>query len=773
MLTYSLSRAHSRLTAAATSYVERYAKSFGTPIAPPIGWKVVVPQQPSFEFVKGDDGAFVCTLPWCYTFSVDTVYRFHNLPGAPAGLTFKIDASVVGKAFRVSVQSTITGGAFTTYNNLLEKVEAVVEEVAPTEVCEPVDLDALDNGEWESIDGKWNARRQGDGSYLVKLAADYHSRLVAGCDVRFTEADECEIAEVITRLPLVLDKEIVLDIPVNLSSDKDAERVSGLQVRRPPSVAVASVEKPPVAMETLESDLGALQFKRDCCARNGDCWMSAPQAGRELTLAQARCPSMDTLDDITTRRGAVCDLLLADEIGGMDGATVRRLEMIPEDALSDFRTQGFWDHPEEHLNAFMMLGLSIDLGRPILVFERRSDGQINADALLYGARDADGSLRRTTKDPITISSYTNLSYRDALSFLRTKPNVSVILYDRDARHFDPFVLTPPEGATAAPAERTMVDERAARERAAADAQAARAREKQEDKAAREKAKAEEVAAKAADRAAREKAKAEEREARERERQEEKAAREKAKAEEREAREQAKADAQAAREKAKAEEREAKAAQKAERERTKEEERAARERVRAAETAAKAAEREAQTAERLAKAQEAAARASERAAKAMTKRTQVPSQPKAMEKRAAPPPKSTPKRQKAVAAAPPPARLAPSRFGRKRSAPAAHVFEDDLSVAERVDRALKRRAPVLPPTIHGYSVPPHVIPGARVWAKALYVGQHSWFIARVIKLRAMHPRIHVRFEEDAQGNTHKHALPELDAYLFPSDVAPLA
>jgi hypothetical protein len=71
------------------------------------------------------------------------------------------------------------------------------------------------------------------------------------------------------------------------------------------------------------------------------------------------------------------------------------------------------------------------------------------------------------------------------------------------------------------------------------------------------------------------------------------------------------------------------------------------------------------------------------------------------------------------------------------------------------------------------VPPFVVPGERVWAKALYVGQYAWFKARVGKLREQHPRIHVRFEEDAQGNTHKHALPELDAYLFPSDVAPLA
>ena len=140
-LTPPLSRARSRLTAAATSFVERYATTFGPPLAAPTGWTLVVPQQPAFEFVRGDEGAFVCTVPWSEAFSPHKVYRFHKLPGAPAGLTFKIDASVVGKAFQVSVQSTVAGGAFTTYNNLLEKLEEA--DIAPTEVCEPVDMDAL------------------------------------------------------------------------------------------------------------------------------------------------------------------------------------------------------------------------------------------------------------------------------------------------------------------------------------------------------------------------------------------------------------------------------------------------------------------------------------------------------------------------------------------------------------------------------------------------------------------------------------------------------
>ena len=55
--------------------------------------------------------------------------------------------------------------------------------------------------------------------------------------------------------------------------------------------------------------------------------------------------------------------------------------------------------------------------------------------------------------------------------------------------------------------------------------------------------------------------------------------------------------------------------------------------------------------------------------------------------------------------------------------------------------------------------------ASIWVWMIIVS----FSLRVAKLRTTFPRIHVAFEEDAQGRTHKHALPELDAYLHAADV----
>ena len=51
------------------------------------------------------------------------------------------------------------------------------------------------------------------------------------------------------------------------------------------------------------------------------------------------------------------------------------------------------------------------------------------------------------------------------------------------------------------------------------------------------------------------------------------------------------------------------------------------------------------------------------------------------------------------------------------------------------------------------------------------GQVKWFKATVVALRVKFPRCHVRFDSDADGNTHKHALPELDAYVHAGMIAP--
>ena len=70
-----------------------------------------------------------------------------------------------------------------------------------------------------------------------------------------------------------------------------------------------------------------------------------------------------------------------------------------------------------------------------------------------------------------------------------------------------------------------------------------------------------------------------------------------------------------------------------------------------------------------------------------------------------------------------------------------------------------------------SVPEFAMPTNRVWARGWHAGVHKWFKARVVKLRRSVPRIHIAFEADEHGNSHKHALPELDAYVHGADVRP--
>ena len=47
-----------------------------------------------------------------------------------------------------------------------------------------------------------------------------------------------------------------------------------------------------------------------------------------------------------------------------------------------------------------------------------------------------------------------------------------------------------------------------------------------------------------------------------------------------------------------------------------------------------------------------------------------------------------------------------------------------------------------------------------------------FVAHVVKVRQSYPRIHVHFERDENGNTHKLALPEMSTCLSAADVRPL-
>ena len=144
---------HNKLTSAATSFVERYARQFGTPIAAPDGWQHV-DGAGVYEFKRETDTTFKCVLPWISAFSPDRVFRFHVLPGVASGLTFKISSQedITGKALSLSVQSTVTGSNSFYASNLLQKVTE--GETSTVVVEKPPDVDDLaQDSDWQPIDG--------------------------------------------------------------------------------------------------------------------------------------------------------------------------------------------------------------------------------------------------------------------------------------------------------------------------------------------------------------------------------------------------------------------------------------------------------------------------------------------------------------------------------------------------------------------------------------------------------------------------------------------
>ena len=70
------------------------------------------------------------------------------------------------------------------------------------------------------------------------------------------------------------------------------------------------------------------------------------------------------------------------------------------------------------------------------------------------------------------------------------------------------------------------------------------------------------------------------------------------------------------------------------------------------------------------------------------------------------------------------------------------------------------------------VPAYALPGEEVWATGLHAGVRERFRAKVVRLRKMFPRIVVEFTATEDGETNRHALPELrTAYVTMDQISP--
>ena len=463
-------KSHDRLAQAATQYVERFARTFGT-VPIPDGWALVKGQPPSFAFTRTVEGEYVVRIEWFDALKIDTVYRWPIVPGRADGFAWKTPAAQA-QAMTLTVDCDASAPTFEV-THLLSKATAPAaahepahepaHEVAPTEMMDEEDRPDVGD-EWRAIDGEHAARR--DGAHFV-VSLPVHELLVAGAEVRFLHAARADMTEQIVRLSHDAPDGAAYQVPLQLDVDGDEDTLSGLQVRAPPPTArPQSMVQPSIPVADVHAALSARARSRHDCARNGDCFILSSMAGFELTNPlDVLAPRLLTIDAVSDARAAAVDLVAGDAaIGGIDACVVREQEMLEVDLLADWRTLGHWsprDGSEGGSTGFMF-GIAANLGRPVIVLER--DGDVVLDpCYVYGARDAQGALHvtpaRGTK-PATVQFVKQMAYKDVLAALEARPRVySVVEYDRNASHHSPFVYSPetesdaPAGAAApAPAD---------------------------------------------------------------------------------------------------------------------------------------------------------------------------------------------------------------------------------------------------------------------------------------------------------------------------------
>ncbi len=143
-----------------------------------------------------------------------------------------------------------------------------------------------------------------------------------------------------------------------------------------------SLHRPPVAAADLMPRLQQLGFALCPTLGNGDCAPMAAMAGFELTPAQAAAPDASAAQAVQLVRDGAVDVLVAANVGAVDGNVFRDAEGLPttaaacEAAMRDWRTPHHWVAPAgmESRSAAFLFGIAAHLQRAVIVLERTAMG---------------------------------------------------------------------------------------------------------------------------------------------------------------------------------------------------------------------------------------------------------------------------------------------------------------------------------------------------------------------------------------------------------------
>ena len=220
-----------------------------------------------------------------------------------------------------------------------------------------------------------------------------------------------------------------------------------------------------VPLEEFTSKLRALGFDRSQALGEGDCFPLSAMAGFELSETEARDPSASSLDVMTKRVQQAAAKLAGDEqIDGVQAAGMRAQERLPRgaeaalEAMQQWTDSAFWrKHDGGAEFATFMLAMALELGRSIVVFERRNRTEFLNPAKIYGARNGVGGPRSGAGKlhhtfvpgngpPVeVIPTFRLVKFEQILNEHDEHPtSYSVMEFLADvgdgARHFNPYIL---------------------------------------------------------------------------------------------------------------------------------------------------------------------------------------------------------------------------------------------------------------------------------------------------------------------------------------------
>jgi hypothetical protein len=227
-------------------------------------------------------------------------------------------------------------------------------------------------------------------------------------------------------------------------------------------------------MAELREQLATAGFDRSSAKGNGDCFPLSAMAGFEISKTAARVPTAATTAVVQTLRKDAVGLLCSDaSVDGIDAATFRSGELLPEDPdearelMSPWLEDGHWSNGDANKATSFMLGVALELRRPQAVVERSGKSYLDP-ARVYGARDANGGLVHSTAKPNrpeTVPTFQLLPVRELLAQLRDRPTSCSVVEYNGKNHFDPWILRRELRPMEAEVELEAMDEAVAREAA--------------------------------------------------------------------------------------------------------------------------------------------------------------------------------------------------------------------------------------------------------------------------------------------------------------------